>query len=304
MLNSVYRFTAMGSPCAIQLCGLEGTSRDVLLAKMQARVMELEARYTRYRDDSLTAHINALAGEPEAVVVDDETAALLDYAHAAWEQSEGLFDITSGVLRRAWDFRSGVVPTAEQVDKILRQVGWGKVEWEWPTLRLPLDGMELDFGGVVKEYAVDQLVHLAQKQGVSSGWVDLGGDVGIIGPQPDGTAWRIGLRSPEGVNVAAQILHLHAGSVASSGDYERCMVVGGKRYGHVLNPHTGWPVEGVRAVSVVAPNCLIAGTASTVAMLKGKDAESWLEELGLPWLLIAADGHVSGPLAGPENPAL
>lgn len=291
MLNPVVRFTAMGSPCAIQLAGIEPAQAQQVIQAMKQRLAELEARYSRYRDDSLTSRINQMAGAPGGVTVDDETAALLDYAHTAWEQSEGLFDLTSGVLRRAWDFRSGRLPNQADIDELLVLVGWDLVQWEWPEVRLPFIGMEIDFGGVVKEYAVDQLAHLAQKLGVTSGWVDLGGDVAIIGPQPDGAGWRIGLRSPENPEAVLQVLNMREGAVASSGDYERCMVVNGQRYGHVLNPLTGWPVHGVQAVSVLSPHCLIAGTASTVAMLKGKGAIAWLDALGLPWSLVKDDGQ-------------
>ncbi len=291
MLNPVDRFTAMGSPCAIQLAGVEPSRAAQVISLMKRRLAELEARYTRYREDSLTSRINRMAGAPTGVQVDDETAALLDYAQTAWEQSEGLFDLTSGVLRRAWDFRSGALPKQSVVDELLMLVGWDMVQWEWPEVRLPFVGMEIDFGGVVKEYAVDQLAYLAQQQGVTSGWVDLGGDVAIIGPQPDGSGWRIGLRSPENLDVPLQVVNMREGAIASSGDYERCMVVNGQRYGHVLNPLTGWPVQGVQAVSVLSPHCLIAGTASTVAMLKGPGAKSWLDTVGLPWSLVKDNGE-------------
>lgn len=286
----------MGSPCAVQLEGVEPGHAEAVLQRLRERLEELEARYTRYQEDSLTSRINRGAGRPQAVVVDDETAALLDYAHTAWEQSEGLFDLTSGVLRQAWDFRSGRLPEPTVVDALRQLVGWEQVEWDWPQVRLPREGMELDFGGLVKEYAVDQLAHLAQQNGIQSGWVDLGGDVAVIGPQPDGTGWRIGLRDPRDAQRPLRVLKLRGGAVASSGDYERCMVVNRQRYGHVLNPLTGWPVPGVQAVSVLSPHCLIAGTASTVAMLKGDEAPAWLDSLGLPWVLLDANGQCTARL--------
>ena len=92
-------------------------------------------------------------------------------------------------------------------------------------------------------------------------------------------------------------LRVAGGGVASSGDYERFMVVDGRRYGHILNPKTGWPVEGLVSVTVAAPQCLIAGTASTVAMLKGvREGVRWLDDLGLRNLRVAPDGRVSGTL--------
>ncbi len=294
--HRIERFTAMGSPCTIALHGAEPEQAEVVLRLQRERLAQLEARYTRYRSDSLTSRINQAAGERQGIPVDDETAALLDYAQTAWEQSEGLFDLTSGVLRKAWDLRANTLPTQAAVDAVRALVGWDKVEWEWPHFRLPQAGMELDFGGLVKEYAADQLAHLAQQHGIHSGWVDLGGDVAVIGPQPGGTGWKIGLRDPRDAGRPLQVVRLSHGAVASSGDYERCMVVDGQRYGHVLNPLTGWPVQGVQAVSVLSPHCLIAGTACTVAMLKGDQAQSWLQDLGLPWVLLDDTGHCASAI--------
>lgn len=290
-----WRFTAMGSPCAIHLVGLDADRRDVVVQALRRRLEALEARYSRYRPDSLVSEINRRAGTAERLRLDDEAAGLLDYAAVAWEQSGGLFDITSGVLRRVWDFRTGQLPTPDQVTSVLRCVGFDKLEWQRPFLRLPIAGMELDFGGVVKEFAVDQLVGLARAMGAGHGWVDLGGDVGIVGPQPDGRPWRIGLRdgTPDTVR---RVVRVTVGAIASSGDYERGMTVDGVRYGHVLNPLTGWPVRGVRAVSVLGADCLVAGSASTIALLKGAEAMAWLESLALPWLLVDEHGVLHGPL--------
>jgi thiamine biosynthesis lipoprotein len=109
----------------------------------------------------------------------------------------------------------------------------------------------------------------------------------------------VGIRHPRRPGAALATLPLFAGGVASSGDYERCMVVDGKRYAHILDPRTGWPVEGLIQVSVVSRHCLIAGTASTIAMLKGPRAGiAWLDDLGLPNLRVARDGSVSGTLQG------
>lgn len=293
-----YRFRAMGCPCELRLYGDDAAQRDRVARAALAEVSRLEARYSRYRPDSVTAAINASAGDPSGLEVDEETAALLDYAQVGFEQSDGLFDITSGVLRRAWDFRSGRVPTRAEVDEVLRLVGWARLSWRRPHLALPLAGMELDFGGYVKEYAADRVAELCRARGVRHGLVDLGGDLCAIGPHPDGDPWVVGVRDPLSPRTALASLPLRSGAVASSGDYERFMVVDGRRYGHILDPRTGWPVEGLRGVSVVAPHCLIAGTAATVAMLKGRyEGPRWLDEaLGLPNLRVDCEGRIGGSL--------
>lgn len=291
------RFKAMGCPCELRVYGRPDQAADAALRAAQAEVLRLERKYTRYRDDSTTAAINRSAGNPGGFAVDFETAGLLDYAQSAWEASDGLFDPTSGVLRRAWDFRSGRLPSRAEVNAILDQVGWQRVEWQRPRLRLPTEGMQLDFGGFVKEYAADRVAQQLRDAGFTSGLVDLGGDLAIVGPHPDGTPWRVGVRDPFGSRAAASAAALHRGGMATSGDYERGMVVDGKRYGHILDPRTGWPVESWISVTVAAEQCLVAGTASTIAMLRGPAGIDWLEGLGLPWVAIDDAGNAHGPLA-------
>jgi thiamine biosynthesis lipoprotein len=288
-------FRAMGSPCELRLYGGDGT-REILAAG-QAEVLRLEAKYSRYRDDSLASRINRSAGDAAGVEVDAETAHLLDYADSCHRESDGLFDVTSGILRRAWNLKSGKLPTQGEIDALLPLVGWKKVRWKAPRLVLPLAGMQLDFGGYVKEYAADRVSELCRRAGARHGLVDLGGDLAIVGPHPDGRPWRVGVRDPRAPARALGTLPVGWGGVASSGDYERCMVVGGVRYGHILDPRTGWPVRGLASVTVVASHCLVAGTLTTMAMLKGERGAAWLEASGAHCLWVAEDGRTGGSLA-------
>ena len=297
MLERV-RFHAMGCPCALHLYAESRREAERIAQAAVGEVRRLEAKYSRFRGDSLTAHINRSAQSAAGVEVDAETAALLDYAATCHAESDGRFDITSGVLRRAWDFKSKRVPRQAEIDALLPLVGWQRVRWERPHLVLPRAGMELDFGGYVKEYAVDRVAELCRGLGLEHGLVDLGGDLAVVGPHPDGRPWSVGIRNPAQPEAAISGVALAAGGLATSGNYERGMWVDGKRYTHVLDPRTGWPVEGLSSVSVSAPHCLVAGSASTIAMLLGQSAgERWLDELGLPSLRVDARGHVSGSLA-------
>lgn len=289
-----FPFSAMGSPCEIRLYATRESGARQVAAAAEAEVRRLEQVYSRYRDDSITTRINTAAGG-DAVEVDPETASLLDYAATAYKQSDGLFDITSGVLRRAWDFHSGKLPDKVELENLLSLVGWNRVEWNSPFIRLPESGMELDFGGYVKEYAVDAALRVCKESGVAHGLIDLGGDIQIIGPHPDGSPWRVGVRNPRAPDEAIVSIELISGALASSGDYERYMEVGGKRYCHILNPETGWPVQGLAGISIAAPLCILAGTAATVAMLKGREAgPDWLEELGLPHFWVTPEGKTGG----------
>ncbi len=292
-----HRLRAMGSPCELRFYAEDARQAKVAVARVESLIAGLEARYSRYQPDSLTTRINAAAGSGEWITVDTETAGLLDYAATVWQQSEGLFDITSGILRRAWDFRSQRLPAQAEIAALLPLVGWQQVQWQCPRIRLPMPGMEIDFGGYVKEYAADAAAHALRDSGIAHGFIELGGDIAVIGPHPDGSPWRVGVRDPHQPDTALAMLELHSGALASSGDYERGMTVNGVRYGHILHPQTGWPVQGLRAVSVMAAQCLVAGTSTTVAMLKQQAAADWLEALGLPWLAVGSDGAISGTLA-------
>ncbi len=303
MLARRVAFKAMGSPCELHLHAESEARLGAVAEAAIGEIARLEARYSRYRDDSLASRINASAGDPAGLELDAETASLLDYAALAWQQSGGLFDITSGVLRRVWNLRAGRVPEPAEIEALRPLIGWEKVVWQRPRLVLPVAGMQLDFGGYVKEYAADRVAELCRERGLRHGLVDLGGDLAVVGPHPDGSPWRVGIRHPRAPEGAIASVALFAGGIATSGDYERCMVVDGKRYAHILNPKTGWPVAGLASVSVAASHCLIAGTASTIAMLKGARAgPAWLDRLGLPSLRVDAEGHLSGSLASCAHP--
>lgn len=290
-----HRFKAMGGPCELRLYAADAASAARYAGAAEAEILRLERLYSRYREDSVTTRINRSAGDGHGVEVDEETAALLDYAHTAWVQSEGLFDITSGVLRRAWDFKAQRLPAQAEIEALLPLIGWDQLQWQRPRLLLPRAGMELDFGGYVKEYAADRAAQAARAAGARHGFVELAGDIALVGPHPDGKPWQIGVRHPRAPDSPMATIPLAAGAIASSGDYERYFEHEGVRYCHVLNPRTGWPVQGLAAVSVVAEQCLVAGTASTIAMLKGAVAgPAWLEGLGLRYLCIDARGELSG----------
>lgn len=303
MQLSRHPFRAMGCPCELRLYAEESELGDAVAKAAVDEVLRLEQKYSRYREDSVASAINRSAGDPVGIEVDEETSSLLDYADTSFRESGGLFDITSGVLRRVWDLKAKRVPTRAEVRNVLRLVGWDRVRWQRPRLVLPLAGMQLDFGGYVKEYAADRVAELCRMRGIRHGMVDLGGDLCAVGPHPDGKPWIVGIRHPRRPQAALATLPLSSGAVATSGDYERCMIVNGKRYGHILNPKTGWPASGLATVSVAAPHCLVAGSASTIAMLMGaREGPRWLDELGLPNLRMDEEGRISGTLCVRSEP--
>jgi thiamine biosynthesis lipoprotein len=287
----------MGTLCDIQLFAPTAVEARLVADAAIKDVRRLEARYSRYKSDSFLSQINRVAAEGGTIKVDPETASLLDYAATCYEHSDGLFDITSGLLRRAWKFDQNKLPEQSLIDELLDKVGWHKVSWKQPALTFSVPGMEIDFGGVVKEYAVDRAAALCYAQGIKHGVINLGGDIRVIGPRADGSPWRVGIRHPRSEDALLDTLLLYEGALASSGDYERCIRVNDVRYGHVLNPKSGWPVRHLAAVSVVGDFCVVAGSASTIAMLKEAQGIDWLQDLGLPYLWVDVHGKTGASIA-------
>lgn len=289
-----FPFQAMGSFCEIQLLDASRIDARQKVRLLQAEVLRLEQKYSRFREDSLLTEINASAGKAMGVRLDGETRSLLDHAQSCYRQSDGLFDITSGALQQLWDFRSGRVPDAEAIAGVLANVGMEKLHWTQNRLYLPAN-LQIDFGGIVKEYAADTVAHMARNLGISSGLVNLGGDFAVIGPLPDTRPWPVGIVNPSQHDQVMARVQLLSGGLASSGDYERCFVHEGRRYSHIINPKTGWPGAGLRAVSVCADLCTVAGSVATIAMLKPEnDAIAWLEEMGPPHVFMRQDERIGG----------
>lgn len=271
------RFRAMASPCEVLVDGAPAATVAELTRIAAAEVWRIEAHWSRYRDDNIVHAINTAGGAP--VQVDDETARFLDYAQQLHALSDGCFDVTSGVLRRVWHFDgSDRIPDAGAIAAVLPLVGWQRVRWQAPWLQMPA-GMEIDFGGIGKEYAVDRALQRLRAATTLPVLVNCGGDLAASGPRRDGSGWRVGVEIPDRKDVP--VLPLARGALASSGDAHRFLLKDGIRYPHVLDPRTGRAVTGgPRTVTVRAASCTEAGVLSTLALLHGSGAESYLQSCG------------------------
>jgi thiamine biosynthesis lipoprotein len=290
----LHRFTffAMAAENEVQVHADDPAAAERAANAAIAEVKRIEAKYSRYLEGSVVSRINAQAGGA-AVKADDETLALLAFADACYRQSDGLFDATSGVLRQAWNFKEPRVPSQAELDAILPLVGWDKVEISNAHVHLALPGMQLDFGGFGKEYAVDRAARVMADLGVSSAMVNLAGDLAILGSQPGGAPWRVGIKHPRRDDKLLATLPVTSGAIATSGDYERFIEVDGVRHCHVLDPRTGRSAHGLQAVTVQATACILAGSATTIAMLKGRESGlAWLDQLGIAYLAVGEDGTV------------
>lgn len=256
-----------------------------VLDVIAAEAWRIERKFSRYRSDSLVHRINEGAGDD--TVVDDECANLLDFADTLTRLSAGAFDITSGVLRKAWTFDGADhVPSQEQIDALLECVGWHKAEWRRPVIKLRT-GMQIDLGGIGKEYAVDAAASLAEKIAPRlSCLINFGGDVAVRSERQDGTPWRVGIESCARIGTAQRVVQLSRGALATSGDSRRFALRGGHRYSHILDARTGWPVRNApHSITVAADTCSQAGTLTTLAMLQGENAEQLLQASGRQYWL-------------------
>ncbi|MCK4708740.1 MAG: FAD:protein FMN transferase [Gammaproteobacteria bacterium] len=268
-------FAAMASPCEVLMEVEDEALAQKILQAVSSEAQRIEQKFSRYRDNNIIFTINNAAGK--ATQVDSETARLIDFCDNLYQLSDGLFDITSGVLRKVWKFDgSDNVPEPESINKILSNVGWHKVVWQNKKITMS-PGMEIDLGGVGKEYAVDRCVQIVSEMTKQSVLINFGGDLATTCTRSNDGFWSVG-RLITGKEHSVALFQLRKGAIATSGDAHRYLLKQGKRYSHVLNPKTGWPVMGApHTVSISAPTCIEAGMLSTLAMLQGDQAEQFLK---------------------------
>ena len=293
LVMKVFRFgfEAMGGFGEVLIGALSEKQGCVVAKQAIDEVARVERKYSRYRSGSIVSRINDSAGSGW-VECDEETISLFGYADALFANSDGLFDITAGILRKAWDFSNPIRPDLQELRLLIEKIGWDKVERKESSVRLPIPGMEIDFGGFAKEYAADRAAALLHCAGVRHGYVNLAGDIRVVGPKPDGEPWLIGIRHPRDPDLLIASLPLTSGALATSGDYERYIEIEGNRYCHVLNPRTGMPVREWQSVSVSAPLAVHAGSCTTIAMLKESEALPFLETSAMTFLAVDRFGVV------------
>ena len=275
------QFLAMASPCDV-LCEVDDIVEAERLTQLAAaEAWRVEDKLSRYLPGNIVSRINEAKGA--AVTVDTETAQVIDFSVTLHQISGGRFDITSGVLRRIWNFDGGNrIPTQAAIEEVLKYVGWGQVKWDSPTLQMQA-GMQIDFGGIGKEYAVDRAANLLREATSASCLLNFGGDLVAIRRPVLRDAWKVGIEALNSLGPDAdKLLNLQIGALATSGDARRFLIHNGIRYGHILDPLTGWPVpDGPRSITVAADTCTQAGMLSTLAMLEGARAESFLNAQGV-----------------------
>ena len=275
------RFFAMASPCELLMDGQDPLLAEQLTHAVVQETQRIERKYSRYRTDNLMHHINHSAGQ--TVAIDEETFRLLTFANTCYDLSDGLFDITSGVLRKAWRFDgSANIPSPAEVEALRPYIGWEQVVYNPTSVCLPI-GFELDFGGIGKEYAVQNAAQLCHKLAPDcSVLINFGGDIQVTQPRASLPYWLVGIEDPRQQDSANAILKIAMGGLATSGDARRYLEKNGVRYSHILNPKTGYPIlNAPRSVTVAAEHCVQAGLLATLSLLQGDKAGEFLTEQGV-----------------------
>ena len=279
--GQVGRFQAMASPCEVLMDSSDEKLGQAIIKAVYTEAKRIEQKFSRYLDNNFMFTLNNSAGK--SLILDDESTLLMDFAFQCYELSDGLFDVTSGILRSVWKFDgSQNIPSQEQINKLLPFIGLDKTSWHSPEFCLP-ENMEMDFGGIGKEYAVDRCLQKAMESMVEISpkrvpiLLNFGGDLICNGPRMAGKPWQVGIESVGGGGAA--VVSLHIGALATSGDARRFLLKDGIRYSHILNPKTGQSITSApRSVTVAAQTCVEAGLLSTLAMLQGGEASGFLEE--------------------------
>lgn len=236
-------------------------------------VRRIEKLFTTFDDNSQTNKINESAGVAP-VTVDREVFDLIKRSLRISALTQGAFDITYGSIdKKLWNFDRTMtsLPDKEVAKSMVRLINFRNVilDDEHTTVFLKEKGMRIGFGGIGKGYAADCAKNIMQHAGISSGIVNAAGDLTVWGHQPDGTPWTIGIADPDKKELPFASLQLSNTSVATSGNYEKYVMIGGQKYSHTIDPKTGYPVRGIKSVTIICPSGELADAMATPVMVMG-----------------------------------
>lgn len=285
---------AMGTVLRITLTGLSGEEADRAVAAAIVEVDRLENLLSTWKPESDLSKLNREASK-DWVVPKEETFTILRMSLRYSRLTDGAFDVTAGPLIRLWGFhdrREHQPPSQEEIARTKESVGFEKIEIDEQkkAVRYAAEGMEVDFSAVAKGYAVDTVCAVLRKLGIKSGLVDLGGNIFAVGVPPGRDTWRIAVRDPRS-NSSIGTLRITEKGVASSGQYVRYIEYGNRKYGHIVDPRTGVPAEGILGTTIVAPDAITADILSTSTFVLGLDkAREIIKSEGVEGLLISDNG--------------
>ena len=291
------RTRVFGVACHIWVEDVDGQG-DELITLARSELRRLEEKFSAFFSGSLIGQINKYAGVSDFIPLDSESRSLFEFANALWHQSNHQFDPSTGILQSCYsngkpgnNFKSRL---ADQLDK----VGWSKFELTEGGARLTKQGVLIDLDSCIRPYAIDSIKRIFTNRGVGSALISLDEDIATIGKQPDGANWLVGIKYPTGSGMAITRPKLNNRGYAIRGDFERCLIIDGERFGTALSPIDGRPIPGLLSVGIMADTCLEACGAASVAQVKTEQAAlNWLEKLGYPWVAIDRQLQCHGLLA-------
>ncbi|MDV3694616.1 thiamine biosynthesis protein ApbE [Elizabethkingia anophelis] len=252
------------------------TYKTVAKEHLEAAVLEIqriENLLTTFREESQTNQINQNAGM-KPVKVDPEVFNLIERSLRISKITDGYFDISYGSIdRKFWNFDREMkeLPDPERIKEHLKLVNYHNIllNREDSTVFLKEKGMRIGFGGIGKGYAAEMGKRLLLNRGVKSGVVNASGDLTTWGNQADGKPWTIGIANPDNARLPFSYMNIADMAVATSGNYEKFVSIGGKKYSHTINPKTGMPVTGIKSVTIICPNAEIADALATPVTIMG-----------------------------------
>lgn len=287
----------MGSRFEITVVASDDATAGRAIARAYDEIDRIESMISSWRADSQTSEINRQAGL-HPVIVSEELFNLVRRSLKLSYLTDGAFDITFAGAGRLWDFKamSPQIPSSDTIRQSLEAVGYPKIHLDAIERSVYLDDPQarIGFGAIGKGYAANRAVLVLQGLGITSGVVNAGGDLIAFGRQENGARWEIGIAHPRHPDRVLATLPLSEQAVVTSGDYESFFWIDGKRYAHILDPRTGYPVDHVQSVTVVCPDAELAdGLATAVAVLGPTDGLHLVEQLkGIEALLVDMEGHV------------
>lgn len=287
----------MGSRFEITIVAEDETHARQALEAAWSEIDRLEAMISSWSDDSLTSEINRQAGQ-RAVVVTPELFGLLSRSLKVAELTQGAFDPTFAALAPLWDFKaaSPKIPDAATIAAALEDVGFRYVEIDRQanTVFLTKPRVRIGFGAIGKGFAANSTVRLLRRLGIEAGVVSAGGDLFAFGHREDGEPWRVGIADPLHPDRPFATLLLSEQAVVTSGDYERFIDIDGRRYSHILDPRTGWPVEAVRSATVVCADTELADALATgISVLGVTEGLRLIDRLeGIEALMVDKEGRL------------
>jgi thiamine biosynthesis lipoprotein len=261
----------MGTDIAILILTDKKFKANWAIDKALLEIKRIEDLMTDWREDSQVMDINRAAGK-RPVIVDHELALLLAEAQKISELTQGHFDVTYAALGELWDFQNPKIPKEKIIKKTLELVNYKNlsIDTQTNTVFLNTEGMRIGLGGIAKGYAVDRAVEVIHKEGFKNFAVNAGGDLTVRG-RKQGNLWWVAIRHPRDKEKNLALIPISNGSVVTSGDNERYFEIKGKRYAHILNPKTGYPVDYMQSVTIMAKNAYWADALATGVFVLGPE---------------------------------